>query len=194
MSRRISFFPDHARLQLAWQAYEPDATQVWRGGVSGVSGVSGVCGARWAHGLYFDANTHILRGCINTSSARYNDRFRHERLTSALSLSFNYETRMTRKDVYARIGQPTRIIAAPEQETKSLYDDHFWQRDSTMAPIRQNTPTLDVYEYALENGGTRQVFVGYTRANNKLIIFGYDHAWEEGERYTRQQQQPGVAR
>lgn len=137
--------------------------------------------------LYFDANTQRLRGWINTAlSHQYREKFLHERLTSKLSLSLSIRNRLTKNQVIALIGLPTRIIAAPAKETRQLYDDHFWQLDSAMAPILENTPRLEVYEYELDNGSKRKVFVGYTRANDKLIFFGYDHAWEEAERYTQE--------
>lgn len=136
--------------------------------------------------LYFDANTQQLRGWVNTVSDRYRDKFLHEQLTSRLGLSLSYRVRLTKKQVYALIGLPTRVIEAPQKETRELYDDHFWQLDSASAPILENTPRLEVYEYDLGNGVKRKVFVGYTRVNDRLIFFGYDHAWEEAERYTRE--------
>jgi hypothetical protein len=137
--------------------------------------------------LYFDADTQRLRGWINTAlSHQYHEKFLHERLTSKLSLSLDYRDRLNRKQVIALIGLPTRIIAAPAKETRQLYDDHFWQLDSAMAPILENTPRLEVYEYDLGNGSQRKVFVGYTRAQDTLIFIGYDHAWEEAERYTKE--------
>ena len=139
-------------------------------------------------GLYFDANTQQLRGWINSPSYHYREKFLHEKLTSKLSLSYDFRSRLTKREVYALIGMPTRIIAAPREETRALYDDHYWQRDSAMSPTFENTPQLEVYEYDLGNGDKRKVFIGYTRANDKLIFFGYDHAWQEAERFTQEQE------
>jgi hypothetical protein len=136
--------------------------------------------------LFFDDSTQKLRGWINSESAYSRDRFLHERLTSKLKLSFDSRSRLTKSQVHALIGLPTRVIAPAQRESTSLYYDHFWQTDSARTPTVANTDELEVYEYALATGETRHVYVGYTRANDKLIIYGYDHAWEEAERYARE--------
>jgi hypothetical protein len=136
--------------------------------------------------LFFDDSTQKLRGWINSESAYSRDRFLHERLTSKLKLSFDSPSRLTKSQVHALIGLPTRVIAPAQRESTSLYFDHFWQTDSARTPTVANTDELEVYEYALATGETRHVYVGYTRANDKLIIYGYDQAWEEAERYARE--------
>jgi len=135
---------------------------------------------------FFYDSTQKLGGWINSESAYSRDRFLHERLTSKHKLSLNSHSRLPETQVHALIGLPTRVIAPAQRENTSLYYDHFWQTESALTPTVANTAELEVYEYTLATGATRHVYVGYTRANDKLIIYGYDHAWEEAERYARE--------
>jgi hypothetical protein len=136
--------------------------------------------------LFFDEQTHRLRGWVNYPSASSSDKFLHERLTSRLALSTDYLKRMKRPDVYARIGLPTRVVAPPKVVSRETLEDHYWQSDSGTAPTLGLTDQIDVYEYRTKNGSNRHVYIAYTRANDRLIAFGYDHAWEEAERYLRE--------
>lgn len=133
--------------------------------------------------LYFDDETKQLRGWINTPSTYSQDLFLHERLTSKLKIAIDSRTRMTRTQVLELIGPPTRIALPVEKESRELYEDHFWQSHSFLPPTAESTNQMDVYEYELGNGKKRHVYVAYTRVNEKLVFFGYDHAWEEAERY-----------
>jgi hypothetical protein len=136
--------------------------------------------------LYFDDETKQLRGWINTPSAYSQDLFLHERLTSKLKIAIDSRTRMTRTQVLELIGPPTRIALPVEQESRELYEDHFWQSHSFLPPNAESTKQVEVYEYELDNGKKRHVYVAYTRVNEKLVFFGYDHSWEEAERYARE--------
>lgn len=135
--------------------------------------------------LYFDKETKQLRGWVNkTDYSR--DKFLHERLTSKLKITHESRGRMTRMQVLELLGQPTRTALPAKQESRELYEDHFWESHSFGSPTVESTNQMDVYEYDLDNGKKRHVYVAYTRVNDKLVFFGYDHAWEEAERYARE--------
>ena len=135
--------------------------------------------------LYFDDKTKQLRGWVNkTDYSR--DKFLHERLTSKLKIRHESRDRMTRTQVLELLGQPTRTALPAKQESRELYEDHFWESHSFGSPTAESTNQMDVYEYDMGNGKKRHVYVAYTRANEKLIFFGYDQAWEESERYSRE--------
>lgn len=134
--------------------------------------------------LFFDEKTQKLRGWINTESLYSHERFLHERLTSKLKIPFESRFRLSKSQVHELLGLPTRVIAPAQRESTQLYYDHFWETHSALTPTIANTEQLEVYEYDFAPGEKRHVYVGYTRANEKLIIFGYDRAWEEAERYT----------
>lgn len=132
--------------------------------------------------LYFDDETKQLRGWVNTNDyAR--DKFLHERLTSKLKITHESRGQMTRAQVLELLGQPIRTVLPAKRESRELYEDHFWESHSFGSPTAESTNQMDVYEYDMGNGKKRHVYVAYTRANDKLIFFGYDQAWEEAERY-----------
>ncbi|MBY0574279.1 MAG: hypothetical protein K2P84_11405 [Undibacterium sp.] len=132
--------------------------------------------------LYFDDETKQLRGWVNMNDYS-RDKFLHERLTSKLKITHESRGRMTRAQVLELLGQPTRTALPAKQESRELYEDHFWESHSFVPPTAESTNQMDVYEYDMGNGKKRHVYVAYTRANDKLQFFGYDHAWEEAERY-----------
>ncbi len=135
--------------------------------------------------LYFDDETKQLRGWVNSTDYSRN-KFLHERLTSKLKITHESRDRMSRAQVLELLGQPTRTALPAERESRELYEDHFWESHSFVSPTAESTNQLDVYEYDMDNGKKRHVYVAYTRANEKLIFFGYDQAWEEAERYSRE--------
>jgi len=134
--------------------------------------------------LFFDEKTKLLRGWVNSEKAYSWISFRHERLTSKLTLSSDFRDRMTRSDVHALIGPPTFTIAAPSKITRAHVEDHFWI--PSLPPALGDGEVWEVYEYQIESGATRRVYTAYSRkANYRLEGFGYDHAHEESERYLR---------
>ncbi|MEI7432111.1 MAG: hypothetical protein WCL27_16820, partial [Betaproteobacteria bacterium] len=147
------------------------------------SGAGSIC-------LFFDDRTKRLRGWANTPSSQSKDKFMHERLTSRLTLSDEYRKRMNRDQVRALIGMPNSVIVAPKRLSKIWLEDHFWISDRSVPPSEEDTNQIDVYEYELNGGLKRHVYVAYTRAGGTLKAFGYDHAWEEAERYLREKKSP----
>ena len=45
---------------------------------------------------------------------------------------------------------------------------------------------MDVYTYRLESGAERKVYLMYYYGDGTVQNWGYDHAWEEQERYLRE--------
>jgi hypothetical protein len=138
--------------------------------------------------LFFDKSTDRLLGWVNSSSAHSLDKFMYERLTSKLKIADSFGDLMTPEQVHALIGLPNRVIEAPKQLSRTLFEDHFWQSKFYLPPTSKDTKQFEVYEYDLKDDEKRRVYVAYTRADPGLIAFGYDHAWEEAERYLHEQE------
>jgi hypothetical protein len=120
---------------------------------------------------------------------------------------------MTRAEVYSLLGAPLEIVDLPVERSRSQYLDHVWlsYRNFLDPPVRDIVKRLEVYSYPLVGGGERRVYLGYTEfprfkyrfvskenpraqvpnpdyvgpQQDELTVWGYDHAWEEGERYIR---------
>jgi hypothetical protein len=160
--------------------------------------------------LFFDESEKLL-GWANYPSWFNYERYWHERITSKLRIQTERKG-MTRAEVYALLGQPSEVIDLPIENSRAQYIDHVWLSYNRFsdAPVREKTmKTLEVYSYPLEGGGVRRVYLGYVEFpqfvyrfvskqnprvsvpnpdyigphQDELKIWGYDHAWEEGERY-----------
>ena len=132
--------------------------------------------------LFFDKDTQRLRGWVNTPSEWSLDKFMHERLTSQLRWSdFGLNRGMTHAQVRALIGDPVEIISL--SESRAVYENHFW----VTVPLFSSKPTFEVYSYTLDSGEKRHVYLAYYDGADQLNYWGYDHAWEEAERYQREQ-------
>ncbi|MES2364652.1 MAG: hypothetical protein V4563_02030 [Pseudomonadota bacterium] len=133
--------------------------------------------------LFFDKDTQRLRGWVNTPSEWSRDKFMHERITSQLKWSEGGVVKgMTHAQVHALIGEPVEIIAPP-QDSRALYENHFWVSGANFFRNQK----IEVYSYALDSGEKRRVYLLYYPAADELNGWGYDHAWEEAERYQREQ-------
>ncbi|MES2406219.1 MAG: hypothetical protein V4528_02710 [Pseudomonadota bacterium] len=133
--------------------------------------------------LFFDKDTQRLRGWVNTPSEWSRDKFMHERITSQLKWSEGGAVKgMTHAQVHALIGEPVEIIAPP-QDSRALYENHFWVSGANFFRNQK----IEVYSYALDSGEKRHVYLLYYPAADELNGWGYDHAWEEAERYQREQ-------
>jgi hypothetical protein len=132
--------------------------------------------------LFYDADQR-LRGWVNYPSAYSQDKFMHEALTSRLTSAENGVRRgMSRSQVRALIGPPVEVVPVPA-ESRAVYDDHFWNILPNLDPPKQR---MEVYKYSLSDGSARRVFLLYYPAADELNSWGYDHAWEEAERYERE--------
>lgn len=166
--------------------------------------------------LFFDASSK-LRGWINHPSVFNYERYWHEGITSKLRMRTEKKG-MTREEVYALLGPPSEIVDLPLKNSRSQYVDHVWLSHDhfARAPIRDMVKKLEVYLSPLEGGGARRVYLGYIEfprfdyrfiskqnpraqvpnpkyvgpQQDELTVWGYDHAWEEGERYMRDEQVP----
>ena len=138
------------------------------------SGAGSIC-------LFFDDRTQRLRGWANTPSSLSRDKFMHEWLTSQLIWSDSGARKgMSRAQVYALIGRPVEIVDLL-QKSRNLYEDHFW--------VQSPWKGVEVYGYRLSNETTRRVYLIYYPKADELLGWGYDHAWEEAERYLREKAQ-----
>ncbi len=133
--------------------------------------------------LFFDNDSQRLRGWVNTASLFAREKFMHERITSQLKWSEGGAVKgMTHLQVRALVGEPTEIILPPKI-TRSLYEDHFWVSGTAFFAKQK----IEVYSYLLDSGERRRVYLLYYPAADELNGWGYDHAWEEAERYQRAQ-------
>jgi hypothetical protein len=138
--------------------------------------------------LFFDSSEK-LKGWIKEHSELTRDKFMHERLTSQLRIG------MSRADVRRRIGMPDEVRKVPkptttqnsESQLREFHDDTYWSSN----PVYVFGNEIEVYSYTLPNGQRRHVFLSYNKyvmgkpdyPNVGLDQYGYDHAWEEVERY-----------
>nr|WP_314857740.1 hypothetical protein [uncultured Undibacterium sp.] len=165
--------------------------------------------------LFFDESER-LHGWANYPSRFNYERYWHERLTSKLRVRTEKKG-MTRAEVYALLGSPLEIVDLPTERSRSQYMDHVWLSYNNFLdpPVRDIVKKLEVYSYPLVGGGERRVYLGYTEfprfkyqfvskknprtqvpnpdylgpQQDELTVWGYDHAWEEGERYMRYEAQ-----
>lgn len=129
--------------------------------------------------MFFDDETKRLRGWANSSSEQSRDKFMHERLTSQLKTSEGgSEKGMSHAQVHALIGEPDEIISPPS-ESRAIYENHFWLYGASFA----KNDKIEVYTYSLGYGTKRRVYLLYYSAADRLRGWGYDHSWEEAERY-----------
>jgi len=126
--------------------------------------------------LFFD-NKDRLKGWVKEHSEFTLEKFRHEKLTSQIKL------RMSRGEVYARIGKPEAILPLPSSKSPDFYEDRFWTKN----PLGRSYKTMEVYLYSLASGSQRKVFLIYEPYADRLGIWGYDHAAEEVERFLHEQ-------
>jgi hypothetical protein len=125
--------------------------------------------------LFFDDKTNLLRGWINPNES-YMYPYMHERITSKLKMT--YVEHVSKATVYALIGAPDRIIDAPTELSRELFEDHYW---NLRPPTARTTASWEVYEYRLDDGSTRHVYMAYRR--DRLEAFGFDHAAQEKARF-----------
>ena len=135
--------------------------------------------------LFFDENTKLLRGWVNNRGYSRHE-FMHERLTSKLKLEYGVVSHMSKDEVHALIGFPTETIDAPKKLSREILEDHYWNSATYFPPTLGSADNWEIYEYALETGAKRRVYLIYAHGHNKLIAFGYDHATEEAERYLQE--------
>lgn len=134
--------------------------------------------------LFLDEDTGRVRGWANSASEYSKRKFMHERLTSHLRGSYDGLHRgMSHEQVYALIGFPGETIEPPKKWSRALFTDHFWV---SLPPTRSTAKKLEVYAYTTESGATRRVYLEYYAGADRLISWGYDHAWEEADRYIRE--------
>jgi hypothetical protein len=145
---------------------------------------SGVAGGSLL--LFFDDGAKRLRGWANAHSQQSIDKFMHEQVTSLLKVNDGYNKGMTHAQVHALIGPPAEIILPPRTSSRAQYEDHFWTKTP---PLLDVIKQLEVYTYPLSNGEKRRVYLGYYRNPDQLVLWGYDHAWNEAERYLREKVQ-----
>jgi hypothetical protein len=132
--------------------------------------------------LFFDSLGR-LRGWANYPSKLSLEKYWHESLTSKLRVKTEVRG-MTHAQVHTAIGEPTEIISLPTARSRTWAEDHFWQSQSIeLPPINDIVKRLEVYTYPLDNGTQRRVYLGYYEKSDELVLWGYDHAHEEGERY-----------
>lgn len=164
--------------------------------------------------LFFDESGK-LRGWANYPSWFNYARYWHERITSKLRVRTEKKG-MTRAQVYTLLGPPSEIVDLPIERSRSQYVDHIWLSYNYFsdAPVRDLVKKLEVYSYPLAGGGARRVYLGYTEfprfvyrfvstlnrraqvpnpayigpQQDELTVWGYDHAWEEGERYIHEEE------
>jgi hypothetical protein len=135
--------------------------------------------------LYFDANTQRLRGWVK-KPLNHPERFLQERIATRLGIANAYVKRFTREQVYALIGPPNEVFARLKSLPRELREDHFWYNGHV--PDLQESGPLELYEYPIGSGVKRRVILAYHSRNGRLTAFGYNHAWEEADRYTRAHQ------
>lgn len=123
-----------------------------------------------------------VAGWFKDHSELSRDKFMHEKLTSQLKADI-LGRGMTHAEVYARIGRPEAVVNLPRHRTPEFYEDRYWTRDA-LNGIYKN---MEVYSYLLVEGQKRHVFLIYATQADKLHVWGYDHAWEEAERYLAEQ-------
>lgn len=125
--------------------------------------------------LFFDDKKR-LRGWFKNHSEWSRDKFNHERLTSKIDVGMN------RAKVHDRIGKPESVVPLPVTKSPAFYDDRYW----TEEPLDGFNKEMEVYSYDLPGGQRRHVYLMYLN-NDKLKLWGYDHAWQEAERYLAEQ-------
>ncbi|MFZ6873978.1 hypothetical protein ACO0LF_18120 [Undibacterium sp. Di27W] len=136
--------------------------------------------------LFFDPNTQLLRGWVANTNL-WSLAYWQERLGSKLKREYGRVSHgHTKKaEVYALIGPPKTIIATPTKMSRELLDDHYWDSMTLDPPTGKWSNRWEVYEYLLEDGAVRHVYMIYAGDNNSLTAYGYDHAHLEVERFKR---------
>lgn len=131
--------------------------------------------------IFSDEQDRVI-GWVKHHSELSRDKFMHEKLTAQLRAD-TLGRGMTRAEVYSQIGKPEVISSLPREQTEEFYEDRYW----TEEPLSGIYKDMEVYSYRLANGQTRNVFLIYATQADKLHLWGYDHAWEEAERYLAEQ-------
>ena len=132
--------------------------------------------------LYFDAGEKQLLGWTKQFSQYARRKFRSERLTGRLEVSSPPYRGMSRAEVYAMIGAPQEKLQLPPR-SREIYEDHYWSQDPHLTLVKE----IEKYQYEYKSGQTRTVYLGYYRGADELRFFGFNHAWEEAERYLAEQ-------
>ena len=141
-------------------------------------------GMRSLH-LFFSDKTQLLRGWL-VSNGYWSARYTQERLGAKFRRVYGLVSlsRMTKAEVYALIGPPKKIMDPPAKLSRELFEDHYWDAQSAVPPTGKWSEPWEVYEYPLEDGSTRRVYLVYSKGKT-LIAYGYDHAHLESDRYMR---------
>jgi len=141
-------------------------------------------GMRSLH-LFFGGRRQLLRGWV-VSNGYWNGRFAQERLGVKFRRVYGlvHLSRMTKAEVYALIGPPKKIMDPPAKLSRELFDDHYWDAQSVVPPTGKLSEPWEVYEYPLEDGSTRRVYLVYSKGKT-LVAYGFDQAHLETERYMR---------
>ena len=141
-------------------------------------------GARSMH-LFFDDKTQLLRGWV-VSNGYWNGRYNEERLGARFRRVYGlvHLSNMSKAEVYSLIGPPKKILAPPPKLSRELFDDHYWDSASVDPPTGKWSEPWEVYEYPLDDGSIRHVYLVYSKGKT-LVAYGYDHAHLESERYMR---------
>jgi len=141
-------------------------------------------GMRSLH-LFFSDKTQLLRGWL-VSNGYWNARYTQERLGAKFRRVYGLVSfsRMTKAEVYALIGPPRKSMDPPAKLSRELFEDHYWDAQSAVPPTGKESEPWEVYEYPLEDGSTRRVYLVYSKGKT-LIAYGYDHAHLESDRYMR---------
>jgi hypothetical protein len=130
--------------------------------------------------VFHDEKDRVL-GWVKDHSELSRDKFMHEKLTSRLKAD-TLGAGMSHAEVYALIGKPDAVMPMPHQRTPDFYEDRYWLEQ----PITVYD-NMELYSYVLPTGQKRRVFLVYTNGGDELHFWGYDHAWEEAERYLAEQ-------
>jgi hypothetical protein len=132
--------------------------------------------------LFFDESGR-LKGWANYPSKLTLEKYLHERVTSQIRCSkFGLQKGMTRAQIHALIGNPSEMFPTLP-EGRSILEDHFW---FSIGEPELHNRIIELYTYGLSNGTQRRVYVIYYPGSDQPCSdWGYDQAWEEGERYIR---------